>query len=46
MQKTPCDIVKTNDWVEFDVRVNILDGQVKQPHFVSTDMKMDEGRNV
>ena len=44
--KTPCNNVETNDLFEFDVRVNILIGKLKQPYFVSTDMKIDEGRNV
>ena len=40
IQKTPCNVVETNDWVEYDVCVNILSGQLKEPYFVSTDMKM------
>ena len=45
-KKTPCNIVETNDCVEYDVCVSILIRQLKEPYFVSTDMKMDEGRNV
>ena len=46
MQNTPCNNVETNDWFRFDVRVNILIGELIKPYFVSTDMKIDEGRNV
>ena len=46
MQNTPCNNVETNDWLGFDVRVNILIGELIKPYFVSTDMKIDEGSYV